>query len=183
MIYELDSYINGNRTRIFISNPLMKEKNITKVLHTHKYTEFHIVFGGNIKVLIENKKYIFSSGSVYSVPGGAYHCYIEAEPNTHIVAFQTDDFQVAFEKHSVAEAVIKEIIDILEKEDFYSDSSGISALFSFVMSAFSPSVQIKQSKDDAAVIYEFISKNYNQNITVSELAKNYIFQTDKPKDW
>ena len=171
MNYEFNSYINGADVKIFLSNPLMNEKNISKVIHSHKYTEFHMVSGGNLKILIGNKKYDFSSGAIYAIPGGMYHCYIEAEPRTQIVAFQADMYLEVFKHNSVSESVIDEIINILKNDCFCSNCSGISALFSFVASGFFSQIPIKQSKDDAILIYEFISMNYNKNISISKLSE------------
>lgn len=178
MSYEFNSYINGAVARIFIQNPLMNAKNMTKIIHNHKYVEFHMVFGGSIKMLIDNKKYTFSSGTVYSIPQRVYHCCIDIEPQAQIVAFQAEIGLNAFEQHSVNEMFIKEIISILSKESFCSSCSEISPLFSLSVSEFFKPIQMKPSKDYALLIYEFISQNYNQNITVSELAKN-LYLSDK----
>lgn len=178
MSYELDSFIGGRIAKIFLNVPLMNENNMTKIIHSHKYTELHIVFGGSLKAFIENREYVFSSGSVYVVPAGVYHCYTEAEPQTQIVAFQTDSCLNSFEQHLTEEDVIGKIINILKKKDFFRDCTGISALFSFVASQFFLPVPIKETKDYAAIIYEFISENYNKNIKLSELAEK-IYLSNK----
>lgn len=178
MSYEFNSYINERVARVFVDNLLMDEKNMTTIIHNHKYAEFHIVYGGKAKIFINDNEYVFSSGSVYSIPAGTYHCYIKAEPQTQIIAFQTDIALNAFDRHSISETVIKEIINILKKEKFHSECSDISSLISFAVSGFFQPAEIKKSSDYAIVIYEFISKNYNQNINISELAKK-LYLSDK----
>lgn len=171
MSYELNSYVNGNIIKFFLNNPLMDNNSATKLIHNHKYTEFHIVSGGNIKIFIDNKNYDFSAGNVYVIPGGTYHCYIEAELQAQIVAFQTSIDINEFEHHYVPHNIIEEIVSILKKEKYKHDSSGLAALLSFVVSAFFPPVKIKHSRDDATVIYDFISKNYNKKVNMGELSE------------
>lgn len=178
MSHEFNSYINGTAVRIFIQNPLINTKNITTIIHNHKYVEFHMVFGGNIKMLIDNKKYTFSPGTVYSIPERVYHCCIDLEPQTQIVAFQAEIDLNVIEQHSINQTFIQEIIKILSKENFHLNCSKLSSLFSLTVSDFFQPICMKPSKDYAILIYEFISKNYNQNITVSELAKN-LYLSDK----
>lgn len=178
MSYEFNAYLNGTIEKVFIQYPLINIKNTTKIIHNHRYVEFHIVFGGNIKMLIDNKEYTFSSGTVYSIPEGVYHCCIDLEPQTQIVAFQAEIGLNTFEQHSINPMFIKEMINILSKENFRLNCSKISSLFSFVISNFFQPIQMKPSKDYAMQIYEFISKNYNQNVTVSNLAKK-LYLSDK----
>lgn len=172
MNYELNAYVDDAVVKIFMKNTaVMNEKNITKIIHSHKYTEFHIVFGGDLEILIDNKKYKFSSGDIYAIPSRMYHCYLKTAPQTRIIAFQADIFLKEFKRSSISEAIIEEILDIMKNDCFISDCSGITSLFSFVVSKFYPPAPIKHSKDDAILIYEFISNNYNKNITISELSK------------
>lgn len=169
MSCDCNSYVNGKIVKIILNNPLMNKKNITKIIHKHKYTEFHLIFGGSAKVFIENNEYMFLSGSIFSVPNETYHCYMDIEPQTQVVAFQADVPLKSFEKHFVSQDIIEKIIEILKKENY--NCYEISALFSFTVSKFFPSELMKRSKDYAALIYEFISKKYNQNIKISELAE------------
>lgn len=171
MSYELNSYINGAITKLYFQNPLMNAEGMTTITHNHKYTEFHIVFGGNIKMFIDNKKYTFSSGTVYSIPEEVYHCCVEAEPQTQIVAFQADIGLNVFEQYVIDQTIIKKIVDILSKESFYSSCSALSALLSFAVSDFFQSEHMQCSKDYAIAIYDFISRNYSYSMSVSELAK------------
>lgn len=171
MNYEFNSYINGAVVKIFLINPLMDEHSMTKIIHSHKYTEFHMVTGGCLTALVENKKYVFYPGDIYAVPGGVYHCYTDAEAQTRVVAFQADIPFAAFGQRAGSESLIKEIVGILEKGRFHADCSGLSALFSFAASAFYAPEPTKQSKDNAILIYEFISNNYNRDSNISELSK------------
>lgn len=183
MSYEFNAFINGKVTKIFFNMPLMSEDNMTKIIHNHKYTEFHIVYGGSLKAFIENSEYIISSGSVYAVPAGLYHCYIEAEPNTLVAAFQTDAGLTDFEERSISNAVIKEFIGLLENNAFSNDCSALSGLFSFVAASFFTPVKPEETKDYATVIYEFISKNYNQRVQLSELAKKIYLSNKQTERW
>lgn len=171
MIYEFNSYIHGTVVKIFLNPPFMDENNVTKIIHNHKYTEIHIVFGGNLKIFIENQTYVFSSGDTYAIPGGMYHCYSEVEPQTQIIAFQTDIALERFRQHAIPESVIEAMIRLLKQSGLSSDCSEVSALFSFVASAFFPTIPPQHSKDEAVLIYEFISKKYNQTTNVSELSQ------------
>lgn len=58
-----------------------------------------------------------------------------------------------------------------------ADRGSLSALLSYVASSFCPAECLRQTRDDAVLISEFISKNYNRSISVAELAKQLCLST------
>lgn len=172
MSYELNVYVNDYVRRVFIQKPLMDCKSMTGIIHSHKYAEIHIIFGGEAEILVGTEKHNYSSGSVYVIPGDVYHCYLKSETDTKIVAFQTDIKFGGFVKRLIPESIVSELIRIITEEKNYLSNSCFSALLSYVCSVFFFPFPMNQTDDPAAVIYEFISNNYNRNVKISELADN-----------
>lgn len=171
MSCELKLYINGEIKKAFLLSPLMNESNITRIVHSHKYAEIHIISGGSATLLVENERHTLSSGCVCLVPAESYHCYLEAEPGVELIAFQTNANAREFRSRKISEAMLAETVEVIKNGDFCSDCSGLSALLSYAVSAFFPPVSVSKTEDIGVVIYEFISRNYNKSITVGDLAK------------
>lgn len=171
MSCELKLYINGESKKAFLLAPLMNESNITRIVHSHKYAEIHIIYGGSATLLVENERHILSSGCICLVPAESYHCYLETDPSVNLIAFQTDADISEFKIRKISEAMLAETAAVIKDGGFYSDCSGLSALLSYAVSAFFPPVPVRKTEDIGVAIYEFISRNYNKGITVGDLAK------------
>lgn len=178
MVYELNSYINGEKNKIFFQSLLMTKENVTKIIHNHRYAEIYIVFDSKAKFLIDNKSCTFSSGTAFLIPAGTYHCCIETDENTKLIAFQTDIKSDCFLSRDISHNIISQIVSMAEKEDFIFNGAELSALLSVVANSFFPKVLIKQTQDYAAVIFEFLSDNYNREVKISELSKK-LYLSDK----
>lgn len=142
---------------------------MAKIIHCHRYAEIHIVLEG--RFVLENETHPFSRGSAFLIPPGVYHCYKNATPKAKLLAFQTDLPAEVFLWRTVSLGVIHEISEVTRPDRFLADRGSLSALLSYVASSFCPAEGLRQTRDDAVLISEFISKNYNRNITVAELAK------------
>lgn len=171
MNYELNLYINHSIKKAIFQAPLMTEAGITKIIHCHKYAEMHIVVNGQATILVENERYRCAAGHAFIIPPGFYHCYLEAEPDIQLLAFQTDLDADAFTIRDISPHMIAEIQAALFQESFLTDCAGLSSLLSCVAATFYPPVEMGQIRDDAVMIYEFISKNYNRDITIAELSR------------
>lgn len=98
-------------------------------------------------------------------------------PEAKLLAFQTDLPAEVFLWRTVSLGVIHEISEMTRPERFLADRGSLSALLSYVASSFCPAECLRQTRDDAVLISEFISKNYNRSISVAELAKQLCLST------
>lgn len=171
MSYEFNLYINGKESKAFVQNFLMNAEHITRVIHCHRYAEVHIICGGYARFLIDDEVCDFSSGSVCIIPRGTYHCCIENSESAKHIAFQTEAIPDGFASGMLSETMVNELVGMIEEKGVQSDCGALSALLSFACSPFFDKIRMKKMTDRAAVIHEFISKNYNKDIKVSDLAE------------
>lgn len=172
MIEELNIYINESVQKAFLNNFVMTRDNITKIIHCHKYSEIHIIFGGNATLRVENGLYDFSSGDICIIPAGVYHCFKNSTAKKHF-AFQITKNSFEFMKKRISESILYEL-DRTSSENV-ENSAGLSALLSFICSEFFPYRAILKMNDTACLIYEFISQNYNRDVKLSDLAGKIHF--------
>lgn len=175
MIFELDLYISKSVKKAYFHNYLMNENNISKIIHNHKYAEIHMIFGGDAEILVGGEKIVCTSGTACIIPSEEYHCYLSINPKVQTFAFQIDMHFSEFKIQKFPESIISEIFNILKNERFNYNCGCLEALLSYVTSAFSENISAETSKDYAIAIYDFISKNYNRNATLAELAQKLSF--------
>lgn len=175
MFFEFDLYINQTVNKAYFQNFLMNDSSISKIIHNHKYSEIHMIYGGDAEILVSGEKKLCRSGTVCVIPGEVYHCYLSASPTAQIVAFQFDMPCSDFKIREFPASILAEIFGIFRSGDLHNDCGSLEALLSYFASAFSANVSPKQSKNYAVVIYDFISKNYNKNVTLGELARILCF--------
>lgn len=175
MIFELDLYLNQSVKKAYFQNFLMDDANLSKIIHNHNYAEIHLCFGGEAEMLVGNETFVCRSGNVCLIPAKAYHCYLKADPETRIFAFQIDLPASAFEVRELPEQILAEIVRLVTNEAFEYRCGSFQSLLCYVASSFSADDSAAPTKDYAVAIYDFISKNYNRNITLGDLAQNLCF--------
>lgn len=171
MYYELNLYVNGTESRAFIQKLLMDSLHISKIIHCHKYAEIHIICGGMAKYRIGDDILFFSDGDMCIIPPDLYHCCIESDATTKHIAFQTDALVCDFMCGTLPDTIASELINVIENTDILQNCGKLSSLLSFACSPFFKAAVPKEMTDRAAIIYEFISQNYNRNIKISDLAE------------
>lgn len=172
MIYELNLCINNSLKKAYFENLLMNENNISKIIHNHKHPEIHTIIGGDAEIFVGGEKINFRSGMCCIIPGEEYHYYLSINPKAQVISFQINMPSPAVTIHKIPENIISEIITIINSEVFYHSCCQLQSLLSYIASIFSANISAEPSKDYAIAIYDFISKNYNRNVTLAELSDN-----------
>lgn len=172
MIYELNLCINNSLKKAYFENLLMNENNISKIIHNHKHPEIHTIIGGDAEIFVGGEKINFRSGMCCIIPGEEYHYYLRIEPKAQIISFQINMPSPAFLIHKIPENIISEIITIIKSDVYYHSCCQLQSLLSYIALTFSANIAAEISNDYAIAIYDFISKNYNQHVTLVELSEN-----------
>lgn len=171
MNYELDVTQNGKIAKVFFKSLVMNEAALSKVIHSHRYAEIHIIFQGCADILIENSTYTCTPGDMLLIPDGMYHCYRKTTPDAGMIAFQMEGGGASILRKSISQNVMNEVVSLFQKDSFYTEREKTAALLGYILAFFSAPSPIRQTSDTATIIHEFISNNYGKNAPLSALAE------------
>lgn len=172
MYCEFNTVINGNREKIFLKAGLSPKGCVTKIIHFHNYTEIHMLLGGNARFSIGNTEYSFKSGDVFAIPPEIYHYCTECDETVQDIGFQTTAHVDEFCRGKLPEEIAVSVVELFGELCENSSAEKLSALISYALTDLFSDGAVKAVKmtDTAALIYEFISLNYNRDIKISDLA-------------
>lgn len=177
MIYEIDLCTNSPAKKAFIQNGVFHSGIITRIIHNHSYAEIHIIADGCADFYIDGEVRSFSQYDCFIVPAGMYHCCKNAEAQTRHIAFQLTADCVRPSFGRLSPEITAELSCVLADMETSAGCAKLSALLSYVCADFfaDNAPKIKEMSDTAATIHEFISKSYNLDIKLSDLAKELHF--------
>lgn len=173
MYQELEIVTSTQKHKAFFMDGFHLESIPTTNLHNHNFSEVHLLAKGNADFMIGGKTYTLSQGSIMIIPRGVFHCCIKCDKDTHHNAFQID-----YETDSVKTLVIgKETIQSFFDEialtnttkNYYKIASYISLFCSHIHNE--SSLHTSNVTDYGFIIWEFLSLHYNEDLHVSDLAK------------
>lgn len=171
MIYETELLVNGRQCKGFISETAGSAKQVSKIIHNHKYAEIHMVLGKTADFLIGGKRKTFHDRDTFLIPADVYHCCRDIGEETRDIAFQVAANVSDFAVKRQPKFILEEIERAISELHIGGICGQLSALLSYVCSEFFSETRIVETTDTAALIYEFISQNYNRgDIKISDLA-------------
>lgn len=174
---ELDMYIGGNVTKAFLLGFFHSAESITRIIHSHKYAEVHLLLSGSAELMIGNESFTLAAGDAVVIPAGIYHCCSESEAFAEHIAFQVAAKAERVSRSCISASAAKEIKDIAKNAEKKKNAAKLSALLSFLCADFfgGEAYCMREIGDIGAIISEFVSQNYNRDIKISELAEKLHF--------
>ena len=159
--------------KVFLQGGFYMSGYSTSRIHEHNYAEIHLVAGGNASFTVENKKIDMPSGSMLVVPRMTFHSCDAKDEETKHCAFQIDCDIKKAERYCLSEAVILDLFDIIKRTAYGDNHSAIAAHIALLCAVFEPNGKLlpQPITDYGFLIFEFFSKNYNENIRLSDLAE------------
>ena len=173
MNYELDFFADGQKRKAFLQEGFFgRSKNVTTIIHSHMYAEMHIILSGSAEFRIGNGTYSFTTGNVFLIPAGVYHCCIGNNTAFCHFAVQMDTDISRLKTGRLSDAALDEVLHTAESVKKSGTRNRLSAVLSLALAYVAEDGDIPLSKmtDTAAVIHEFISRHYNRNVRLAELA-------------
>lgn len=177
---EFNVYINNSIEKVFLYDFFSPSKNMTSIIHRHKYAEIHIIKGGSITFRAENSIKTLNSNQAFAIPATTYHCYLNSEATVQSFAFQTTANVSKFSTVTLSEAIMSELYEAAALSKQSNTCGKLSSLISYIGADFftENAVKFQEIKDPAVIIYEIISKNYNKDLKISDIAKE-LFLSEK----
>lgn len=148
-----------------IMDKLYAEKELSSPLHTHNYSEIHIVKEGIGIYTVNDAEYILSSGMAILIPPHTYH-NVRSEANTSTFAFQVKNGAKELSVLHLTSEIIQGLFEALENGKSYE-----KYILYILHSLFDDvSAELSKSTDYGYVIFEFFSQNYNKPISLADIA-------------
>lgn len=173
MAYELTINIGKKATKLFLQEGFYALNVLSKNLHQHNYTEFHCISGGKAQYMIGNHLYCFQDGDIIAIPKNTLHMCLSATENLLHTAFLSDAAVPLFATHRIQPSLMRSFMDEIQRCNKASDHIKVSAFIELICCDFYPDHIIlpKPSQDFGFIIQEFISRNYRENVKLSDLAE------------
>ena len=162
----------GDAVKSIFVDRIFERKMTFTSLHRHRYAEIHVVTAGSAVYTVENEEYRLEAGMAIIIPSKAFHSLVPDTEETQTITFCIDDecSEVHLAKLSVK--ILNGFLEQLgysEAEDTEKAVPYIYWLMSELLTNTTPSV--KRNEDYLYLIFEFISKHYNEDIKLWHLAE------------
>ena len=159
--------------RAFLQGGFYLTSNAVSCIHEHNYAEIHLVAGGSAAFTVDNKKVVADSGTMLVIPKKTFHSCDKRADSTLHCSFQIDCEPQTPMVVKQSEELIFEFFKLIEKTMPGDDHSAVAAYVALFCSAFEKQTKLLPTplNDYGFLIFEFFSRNYAEDIRLSELAE------------
>ena len=168
---ELMIKIGENEIKCIFLDGFYSNISPTSNLHSHNYTEIHILCGGAATFEIENESREFSGFHAFALPAGLLHRFSVIDGARHS-AFLVETNLSKFVQKEIPEPLAFDFFNEIEKCEVSNDYTKISAyisLFCADLLELSPLTPTPIT-DIAFIVNNFFSVNYAKEASLAELA-------------
>ena len=149
--------------RVFLQNGFYRHKTYLSPLHSHNYSEIHLVARGSVKFFIENKEYVMDAGTILIIPPTVFHWVMAEDEDASRIAFQLEHTVSDFCNKKIPQQILleleKEILIALETDNYSRVSPYLSLVCCRLLDGETETPT--PISDYAFLIYEFFSQRYN----------------------
>jgi len=176
MNYEITVTVGETKVKTFmqegfLGQPLPIEP--LNVLHSHSFAELHTFLDGDATMIVEEQSYEMKSGDIALVPKNRFHI-VNSHSDTLIHrAFQVDLPNPQVELGHVSPEFLADFAKEASVAFETDNVLVLSAYFTLLISGFLHNEVYKTQKvsDYTFLISEFFSRNYKDNLRLSDLAE------------
>lgn len=171
MYCELSIKIGARAHKLFFSDGFYKRRLTTSSIHSHSYTEVHLVMGEDVVYRIGDATVTARSGTMLVIPQGVFHAGVRGEVGLQ-AAFQIDAAVSDFAIYNVGEGLVSEMLAEIDRASETGDHAGVAALAALLCRRFiSSDVQrVEHITDYGFLIHEFFQNNYSREVRLADLA-------------
>ncbi len=172
-ISELTVQVGKNNVKIFMQAGFFHYSSMLTPLHNHTYAELHFVERGTCDFYIGDMLLHPQAGDVLAIPAGVFHYYTAASPDLRHCAFQFVLPVKKFKRHSIHPRLLTEMLDLIDGYRRTGRSTRLSCYLALLCSYFTEDQPglFPRIENREFLIHEFFSTQYNQDVTLADLAK------------
>lgn len=139
-------------------------------VHKHRYTEIHVVSGGDCCYLVGNRHITVLSGQALAIPANTFHACTSATPQAKNTAFQiTFPLQASLRIPLPCNSAAHLIQQI---EETASPGKIATTIGLICAELFDPPMDLKPLRDPAFVIHESLENQYAADLTLEDLSSS-----------
>lgn len=168
---EIAIEVGGETLHIFMKDGFFLGQNTISPVHKHFYSEVQAVIEGEAVFLVEDQLYSLGQDEMILIPPETYHKRHMLSENGRLISFQIRVTPEACRVFSLSKGLAVQLLKEAEVLAETGKSNQLPALLALVCAAFS------KAEDPTAPIYdrtyliaEFFAAQYNQDITLGDLA-------------
>lgn len=159
--------------QVFLQNGFYNHNLEFSPLHNHNYAEIHAVVKGKINFFVENREYTADAGSIFIIPSKAFHWVMAENKNSVRIAFQFNHTTAKFNLKHISPETLASLAEEINKAHATNNYRNVVPYLSLICCKLTeeetePATPIT---DYAFLIYEFFSSRYNEDVLLSDLAK------------
>ena len=169
---EINVSINPyQKCRAFLQNGFFIPSAQSKAYHSHRYTDIHVVTGGDVVFNIEGEIYHASENNMLVIPPGIFHNIVGSDSSALHSAFQITYDTKRLLTYNITDSIICDFFTEINKVIDSQDYTVICAYITLLCSCFlSEPVCGHKISDYGFLIHEFFSNKYFENVQLCDLA-------------
>lgn len=141
-------------------------------LHRHRYAEIHVITAGTAVYTVENEEYEISARTALLIPPRAFHSLSPKRENTKFIAFQIDADCADVLYSQLSERIFDSFLELTEKSGAEDTEKAVPYIYWLMSELFSHvPLTVKRNEDYLYLIFEFITKHYNEDVKLCHLAQ------------
>lgn len=159
--------------KVFLQNGFYQHNAKLSPLHSHNYSEIHLVIRGTVRFFVGNKSYDIDAGNIIIIPPKVFHWVMADNEDSSRAAFQFEHPVTEFFYTKISQQILLELekeIEYALKTNNYATVSPYLSIVCAKLTEDATETAIPIS-DYAFLIHEFFSNRYNQDVKLSDLAE------------
>ena len=138
------------------------------LLHKHRYTEIHVVSGGDCRYLVGDRDITVVSGQALAIPANTFHVCESATAQTKNTAFQ---ITLPLDAPLRATLPCNSAAHLIEQIEASASPGKIAATIGLICAElFDPPGDLKPLRDPAFIIHEALANQYAIDLTLDDIA-------------
>lgn len=170
---QLDINVAGKDIKIFMQGGFFKFDITNTIVHEHTYTELHVVESGCVEFYIDGQTFTLCAGEMIVIPEYTFHYTVSLSENARHSAFQVSYTVKEIKKYTIPSGILSAFLDEIDRYADTRDCVKLSTYFALLCAYIisNPGLEAVRVQDRDLIIHEFFSQNYNQRITLTDLAE------------
>lgn len=170
---EMTINLDEQRNKLLINAGFFSFETRPSPLHSHYYAELHLFARGGGVYATPNKEYTVRAGELLVFPAGVYHSCRAIEPGAEHIDFQITDTTEGIVHKQLPSGIAPALFAEIKRLGENRTSERLRAYLSLLCAEAKNKTHdepLTLIDDRAFLIHEYMTRHYNQDITLSDIA-------------
>lgn len=171
---EMTINLEEQRNKLLINRGFFSFHTAPSPLHSHYYAELHLFARGGGVYATTEKEYIVRAGELLAFPAGVYHACRSIEPEAEHIDFQIIDTVTEIVHKQLPSGIAPALFAEIKRLGENKTSERLRAYLSLLCAEAKGDTKdepLTVIDDRAFLIHEYMTRNYNRDITLSDIAR------------